>query len=273
MRRVTLHGTEIHMSRLSFGTASLHHLSTGRRRQDLLAAAFDHGFSHFDTAPYYGFGIAENELGQFLKGRRGRVTVTTKVGLYPPDGSHANAVSVWTRKFAGRVLPTLSRPVADWSIAQAAKSLESSLRRLRVDQIDLLMLHEPVSEGVRSELFLDWLKEQKGRGRIRAWGLAGQADCMDAWLSVDHPLAMVLQVRDSLARREADLVRSRGRDLQITYGYLSSSAALPGVRQATEILQLALRRNTTGSILVSTRKIARLSEFAAVAERDDGDTG
>lgn len=273
MRRVTLQGTDLNVSRLSFGTASLHHLPTSRRRQDLLAAAFDHGFSHFDTAPYYGFGIAENELGLFLRGRRGRVTITTKFGLYPPGGAHSNTASVWIRKVAGKVLPAFSRPVVDWSIAAAAKSLDSSLRRLRIDQIDLLLLHEPISGAVQSEVFLDWLKEEQRKGRICAWGLAGQADCMDTWLSINHSLGLVLQVRDSLDRKEADLVKSRGRELQITYGYLSSSPRLPGAPQATEILERALRRNATGSILVSTRKLARLSELAAVAERDDGDAG
>jgi aryl-alcohol dehydrogenase-like predicted oxidoreductase len=268
---VTLQGTGINVSRLSFGTASLHQLPTSRRRQDLLAAAFDHGFTHFDTAPYYGFGIAEQELGRFLKGRRGRVTIATKVGLYPPGGLYANTASVWIRKVAGKVWPALSRPVVDWSIAAASKSLESSLRRLRIDQVDLLLLHEPISGAVQSGVFLDWLKEEQGKGRIRAWGLAGQADCMDTWLSMNHPLGMVLQVRDSLDRREADLVRSHGRDLQITYGYLSSSSMLPGSLTATEILERAMRRNATGSILVSTRQAARLIELAAVAERDDGD--
>jgi aryl-alcohol dehydrogenase-like predicted oxidoreductase len=43
MSRVTLQVTDINVSRLSFGTASLHRLPTSRRRQDLLAAAFDHG--------------------------------------------------------------------------------------------------------------------------------------------------------------------------------------------------------------------------------------
>lgn len=273
MRRVTLQGTDINVSRLSFGTASLHHLPTSRQRQSLLAAAFDHGFSHFDTAPYYGFGMAEQELGRFLRGRRGRVTITTKVGLYPPAGSHSNAASVWIRKVAGKVLPAFSRPVVDWSIAAAAKSLDSSLRRLSINQIDLLLLHEPISGAVQSGAFLDWLKEEQDDGRIRAWGLAGQADCMAAWLSINHPLGRVLQVRDSLDRREADLVRSRGRDLQITYGYLSPSATLAGALQATEILERALRRNATGSILVSTRKLAHLSELAAVADRDDGEVG
>src|SRR6266513_547691 len=98
MRHVSLPGTEINVSRLSFGTASLHHLRTSRRRQDLLAAAFDHGFTHFDTAPYYGFGIAEEELGRFLIGRRTEVTITTKVGLYPPADAYPNIASVWIRK-------------------------------------------------------------------------------------------------------------------------------------------------------------------------------
>jgi aryl-alcohol dehydrogenase-like predicted oxidoreductase len=271
MRRVTLQGTEINVSRLSFGTASLHRLPTSRRRQDLLSAAFDHGFTHFDTAPYYGFGIAEQELGRFLKGRRGRVTITTKVGLYPPGGLHPNTASVWIRKAAGKVLPVFSRPVVDWSIASASKSLDRSLRRLGIDQIDLLLLHEPIASAIQSDVFLDWFKEDQGKGRIRAWGLAGQADCMDTWLSMNHPLGMVLQVRDSLDRREADLVTCRGRDLQITYGYLSSSSILPGSLTATEILERAMRRNATGSILVSTRQLVRVGELAAVAERDDGD--
>jgi aryl-alcohol dehydrogenase-like predicted oxidoreductase len=143
MRRVRLQGTDINVSRLSFGTASLHHLPTTRRRQDLLAATLDHGFTHFDTAPYYGFGIGEQELGRFLRDRRRLVTVTTKVGLYPPGGLHPNTGPVWTRKLAGKVLPPFSRALVDWSIAAASKSLDRSLRRVGTDQIDLLLLHNP----------------------------------------------------------------------------------------------------------------------------------
>src|SRR5262245_50530975 len=73
MKRVQLPGTEIVMSRLSFGTSRLHHVPSGKHRQSLLAAAFDAGFTHFDTAPLYGFGLAESDLGGFLKARRGRV--------------------------------------------------------------------------------------------------------------------------------------------------------------------------------------------------------
>ncbi|MCX7177143.1 MAG: aldo/keto reductase [Proteobacteria bacterium] len=271
MRRVTLPGTDLKVSRLSFGTASLHHLPTSRQRQYLMATAFDRGFTHFDTAPYYGFGIAEEELGRFLRGRRGGTTIATKVGLYPPGGLHPNTASVWLRKLAGRVFPGISRPVVDWSISAASKSLDISLRRLGIDQIDLLLLHEPASGAVQSEVFMDWLKNEQRKGRIRAWGMAGQADCMDTWLSTNHPLGMVLQVRDSLERKEADLVTSHGRDLQITYGYLSSSA-MSGTQPVVKTLELALRRNVRGSILVSTRRLAHVGELAAVAERADGET-
>jgi aryl-alcohol dehydrogenase-like predicted oxidoreductase len=270
MRRVTLQGTDINVSRLSFGTASLHHLPTSRRRQDLLAAAFDYGFTHFDTAPYYGFGIAEQELGRFLKGRRGGVTVTTKIGLYSPSGAHPNTVSVWIRKIAGKVLPAFSRPVVDWTNAAAAKSLDSSLRRLEIDQIDLLLMHDPVSTAIQSDVFLDWFKKKQEDGRIRAWGLAGDANTMDTWLSTNHPLGMVLQVRDSLTGREADLVKCHGREMQITFGYLSSTSSPPGIPNAAEILTKALRRNVTGSILLSTRQLARVGELAAIEEKENG---
>ncbi|MCX5724493.1 MAG: aldo/keto reductase [Nitrospirae bacterium] len=271
MRQVLLQGAGISVSRLSFGTASLHYLPTSSRRQDLLAAAFDHGMTHFDTAPSYGFGMAEQEVGQFVQGRQGRVTIATKVGLYPPGGSHPNTASVWLRKATGRVWPAVSRSLVDWSVAVASQSLDRSLRRLKIDHIDLLLLHEPLVGVVQSGMFLDWLKEEQGRGRIRAWGLAGPVDCLEPWLSVDHPLGMVLQVQDSLDGREADLVQSQGRALQLTYGYVSSSSTQPGSLNARAILEQAMRRNRTGSILVSTRQVAHVRELASIAERDDGD--
>ena len=74
---------------------------------------------------------------------------------------------------------------------------------------------------------------------------------------------------DSIARREADLILSAGRKLQMTYGYVSA-ARPPTAAAAGEILRLALRRNDTGSVIVSTRKPDRLPQFAAIADGPDG---
>jgi aryl-alcohol dehydrogenase-like predicted oxidoreductase len=268
MRQLVLPGTGVCVSRLSFGTGSLHHVPTSRARQNLLAAAYESGFTHFDTAPSYGFGVAERELGRFISGRPGRISVATKIGLYPPRGARSSSTSVWARKIAGRLFPARSRAVVDWSLAAAIRSLDESLRRLKTGQIDLLLLHEPVYDALDSDVFLTWFENEHAKGRIRAWGLAGPVDCMGSLLS-NSALGMVLQIHDSAEHREADLVTMQGRELQITYGYLSCSHAGCAARDVAAPLTTALHRNVTGSVLVSTRRPDRVRQLADIAERSE----
>ena len=47
--------------------------------------AFDHGITHFDVAQSYGFGDAEKVLGQFMRGQRDKLTVTSKFGIVAPQ--------------------------------------------------------------------------------------------------------------------------------------------------------------------------------------------
>jgi len=267
MKRIGLQGTDLEVSRLSFGTASLHHLPSGRLRQNLLAAALDQGFTHFDTSPYYGFGLAEQELGRFLWEKRNQVTLATKVGLYAPGSLRQNIATVWLRKGLGKVIPRLSRPLVDWSVTHAARSLQSSLRRLRTEFVDILFLHEPSPGVLDSDEFLTWLLEEKRKGSIRAWGLAGQPEAMEEWIRPSHPLGAVLQVRDSLDHLEADRVTRVGRELQITFGYLSSTSVSAGQLWPEDVLTRALERNRTGSVLVSTRRVERIAKLASTSSQ------
>lgn len=266
MLKVTLPGTELSISRLSFGTASLHHRLTSRARQRLLRAAFDSGILHFDTSPYYGYGLAEHELGLLRKDRGDAITVATKVGLYPPDAGSPGTLSIWARQALGRLVPRISAPLIDWSLDAARRSLETSLRRLRTDRIDVLFLHEPNPDLVASDEFLRWLEAEKGKGKVRYWGLAGHAEPMRAWLRDKHPLGAVLQVKDTLDRREAEVVIRHGRELQFTYGYFSS-LALRGEVRPDSVLD-ALRRNRTGSVIFSTRSAERLRSLPSVLNGD-----
>lgn len=265
MKRVVLPGTDLALSRLSFGTASLHHLPSRRQRLDLLAAAFDRGITHFDTAPYYGFGLAELDLGRALGKRRGEVTIATKFGLYPPGGAVSGTPSLWLRKGLGKLSSRFSRPIADWSVAKAAQSLRNSLGRLRTDYVDILFLHEPSGEPLRSDEIWRWLEGERQNGTIRAWGLSGEPSELKA--SISHPLAMVLQVRDSTIQTEADAVLRAGRPLQLTFGYLSATAGRAAPMPAETVVEAALLRNRTGSILISTRRPERIAELAAVVDR------
>src|SRR5262245_49714354 len=137
-----LPGTEVHLSRFAFGTASLHHLSSSRSRRMLLEAAVAHGFAHFDTAPIYGFGLAERELAPLLAAEPS-LTVATKVGLYSPGGSEQTWAAVLARKALGRLYPSFSRVHVDLSVKRAEASLHGSLKRLGRERLDILFIHEP----------------------------------------------------------------------------------------------------------------------------------
>lgn len=265
MRQVLLPGTDIRVSRIAFGTASLHHLFSAADRQALLRVAGDTGITHFDTSPYYGYGLAEADLGRFAHGRRTAVTLTTKVGLYPLGFANVHAAGVWSRKALGKLVPQLSLPAVDWQVAQARTSLIASLRRLRTDYVDFLLLHEPEPGLIARDEWLSWLEAERAAGRVRAWGLAGTADRVAPWVQARHPLAQVVQTQDSLDRHQADFLMASGRYLQFTYGYLSAIRSGSGGLNPEEVLHEALDRNRTGAVLVSTRRVEHLRRLAQVA--------
>jgi D-threo-aldose 1-dehydrogenase len=128
-------------SRLVFGAASiagLYEPVTDTDAAATLAAAWDAGIRAFDTAPHYGVGLSECRLGDFLAGRpRHEFVVSTKVGrlLVPAAGPVEGADD-----FYGT--PALSR-VRDYSAAGVRRSLADSLDRLRLDRVDLALLHDP----------------------------------------------------------------------------------------------------------------------------------
>ncbi|TAL67979.1 MAG: aldo/keto reductase [Burkholderiaceae bacterium] len=270
MKQICIPGTTLQVSRLSFGTGSLHHLPSLARRRALLQAALEAGFTHFDTSPYYGFGLGELALGSLPAASRQRMTVATKVGLYGPNGSRAWAVDVYARKFLGKLLPSLNRAVVDWSLARARATFDDSLRRLKRESVDLLLLHEPVAAFIRTSEWLQWLQSLQHNGRIRHWGVAGEPGLVVAVRLHAEALAPVIQVRDSLQRHEADvalnLPGTDSRPMQLTYGYLAAqSGAARGGVLAEQCLLTALGRNATGSVLVSTRRIERIAGLAKVA--------
>ena len=262
MQSILIPGTDLKVSRLSFGTASLHHLFSAGRRQGLLQHALANGFTHFDTAPYYGFGLAEVALGRLPALDRDRMTVATKVGLYGPDGAQPGILNVLARKVVGKAIAGVNRAVVDWRLERARQSLVESLRRLRRERVDVLFLHEPEAALIETDEWLRWLESCRRAGQVRHVGIAGEAPRVAAMLAsfADWP---VVQMRDSLVNREADLLRGHQREMQFTYGYLVDWRQRGG--SPSETLAGALRRNCTGSILVSTRHAGRVAALATIA--------
>lgn len=103
-----------------------------------IARAWSLGVRFFDTAPLYGFGLAERRLGAFLRQqKRESYAISTKVGrlLRVPEGVIAE-----DEHYKGT---PRERPVFDFSYDGVMRSVEESLARLGLDRVDVLLVHDP----------------------------------------------------------------------------------------------------------------------------------
>jgi len=131
-----------------------------------LEAAWAVGVRAFDTAPHYGVGLSERRLGDFLADRpREEFVLCTKVGrLLVASEDDVAGVD----EFHGT--PRLAR-VRDYTRDGVLASLEASLKRLRVDRVDLALIHD-AEEHERGALGQAYpaLEELRAAGVVRAIG-------------------------------------------------------------------------------------------------------
>lgn len=304
-----LPGTGVTTTAVGLGCAGLFHHPQRTARRAVLDAAYDAGIRHFDAAPMYGLGRAEPELGAFLKRRRAEVTVATKFGIEPTLLARAVGLGqgpvrafLAKRKGVGEGLKSAAGGPESGLVGrllyaapgyhkQAAQAgLERSLRALGTDYIDVFMLHDPAGAlTTGAPELVEYLDEQRRKGRIRCWGVTGQAYQM-AELAQSFPGSAVAQFRDDVFEESpnADQIPEGA---WITFGALAQ--ALPALRQflaqspgAVEawsdrlgvdlaqesglpkaLLSAALRRNTAGPVLFSTTRPERVLVATAAAAR------
>lgn len=139
--RARIGRTDVEVPRFGLGTAPLGGWPSAVEFDDGVATvqhAWDRGIRFFDTAPFYGFGSAERMLGEVLPTvPRDGCVISTKVGrvLEPQPASAA------LRDFFKSADP--NTPVFDFSYDGAMRSLESSLERLQLDRVDIVLIHDP----------------------------------------------------------------------------------------------------------------------------------
>lgn len=154
---------------------------------DAVRAALDHGVAWVDTAPMYGWGAAERLVGRALVGRRDGVVLLTKGGSEPPDRPSA--------------APGL-RSRIDCSPTALRAGLEASLRRLGVDHVDALQVHD-VDDRVPIEDSWGAVMELVEEGKVRVGGLSNHpVDLMDRACAVG-PVGVV-QHQYSVLHREPE---------------------------------------------------------------------
>ncbi len=193
-------------SRLGYGCSSLMGAMGQRDSVRLLDAAFDAGVRHFDVAPMYGFGAAEECLGVFLRRHPGAVTVTTKYGLPPAKNQSLMGLA---RRVAGpivqrvpalkkrllRAASTVSGPAAkaSFSVAEARESMERSLHALAAEQIDVWLLHEVEAGDLTKDELLRFLEDSVREGKIGTFGVGSDRSKVDDLLRLRPEYCPVVQ--------------------------------------------------------------------------------
>ena len=133
---------DVEVTRLALGGAAIGGLYSPVPEETALAAvrrALERGMRYVDTAPHYGAGRGEERLGRALAGvPRASYAVSTKVGraLVPLEPGEPP-------ELAGFADPLPYKRRWDWSRDGIMRTLESSLRRLGLDRVDIAYLHDP----------------------------------------------------------------------------------------------------------------------------------
>ncbi len=139
----TLGRTGIELTTLGFGSTGLGNMYRAQTEDGAMAtveAAYHAGIRYFDTAPLYGFGLAEHRMGAARRRLAPDIVLSTKVGwrLFPrraSGGPGSAADSLFDR-------PAPFEPRIDYSYDGVMRSFEDSLQRLGTDRIDILLLHD-----------------------------------------------------------------------------------------------------------------------------------
>lgn len=141
------------ISVLGFGAWPLGNEAHGKRMDEaegiaLIHAALDQGVNFFDTAPNYANGRSETILGKALKNKRKDVIINSKFGHHP-DGT------------------------IDFSEDKIRPSVEGSLKRLKTDYLDSVILHNPDASILAGKTkHFDILNDLKNDGLINAYGVS-----------------------------------------------------------------------------------------------------
>ncbi len=190
----TLGKSRLRVSLLGFGcgdTGGLIIRGDPGERERTVARALELGVNYFDTAPSYGQGESEIQLGQVLKRLSAEPYVGTKVGLGVLEMNDVGGA--------------------------VARSLEASLRRLDREQVDLLQLHNRIGPGrsldgafLAVEDVVDEavpaLEKLQREGKIRFWGITGLGEIAALHRLIDAGRLDTVQVCYNLLNPSAGAV-------------------------------------------------------------------
>ena len=207
--------TAISVSEIGVGGAqfgNLYQAMSDQQAYDIMDYWFKQGVTLFDTAPYYGFGLSEIRMGEFLRHQRLQddVILSTKVGrlLNPVGQADQNMCR------HGFYSHMAFEPQFDYSYAGIMRSYFDSQSRMQEKSADILLVHDigQMTHSHFHELYLKQLlnggllalQELKQAGDIRAFGLGvNEIEICQLLLDVCEPDCLLLAGRYTLLEQPA----------------------------------------------------------------------
>ena len=169
---------EVLKNKIGFGTAPLGNMFRDIPQHEALAtveAAWNAGIRYFDTAPFYGAGLAESRLGEVLSGyNRDEFALSTKVGRLILDEEEEKSEGLFNHGRANKV-------ATDYTADATLRSIEESLARLKTDRLDFVFIHDTSRDFLGDEWVAKFNEARTGafrvlarlqdEGVINGWGL------------------------------------------------------------------------------------------------------
>ncbi|WP_223643050.1 aldo/keto reductase [Planococcus sp. 4-30] len=181
-------------NKLGLGTAPLGNMFRAVPEDEAMQtiqSAWEEGIRYFDTAPFYGAGLAEMRLGEVLSSyQRDDFLLSSKVGrIILDEEEEKEGLFEHGRK---------NKIQTDYTEAGTLKSIEDSLKRLKTDRLDMVFVHDLSPDFLGDEWITKFDEARKGafkvldrlrdEGVIKAWGLG---------VNTTTPIEVALELEES----------------------------------------------------------------------------
>ncbi|KOS04691.1 L-fucose dehydrogenase [Flavobacterium akiainvivens] len=180
-----------------------------------MQGAWDAGIRYFDTSPWYGLGLSERRMGNFLHGKdKKEYVISTKVGrLMYPDADFTHPLWKGRLNFNYKY---------DYTADGVRRSVEDSLLRLGIPALDIVFIHDlSPDNGDMKDKWVEYFKvaqngamkaltKMREEGLIKAWGLG---------VNTIEPAMQTLEVADPdvfLSATQYSLVKHKD-DLEVLF--------------------------------------------------------
>lgn len=205
----------------------------------LLNGVLDMGINHIDTAPAYG--LSEERIGKTIAHRRDEYILSSKVGETFVDGKSSYC----------------------FDAQHVRQSVETSLKLLKTDHLDMLLIHSPADDVSLQQLTdcVPTMQALKARGDVRCIGLSGKTtrgfELAMAWSDV---LMIEYHINDTQHAQLITDAHAKG------IGVMCKKGLASGHLPPKDAIEFVLKNPAITNLVVGGLNLAHLRENLAYAD-------